>query len=202
MFLVSFSLGGLSFTLYYYTNFYEIFGITTKIFKQNFSIKILLIASGISYVVIKLINNWYKNSIKKCKLIYNIKIINEKKEIKLKGYYDTGNELKNTVIIEYDKIKDILDEEIIKILDEKIDILNALATINLLGIEKIKIIPFTSLGNENDLLLGFKPDEFYIEINDKYTLKKNIIIGICNFKLNNNDEYNALLNKNILNLED
>ena len=58
---------------------------------------------------------------------------------------------------------------------------------------KFRIIPFSSLGNKNGLLLGFKPD--YIEINnDGDYIRKEVIIGIYEDSLSiNSNEYNAII---------
>ena len=60
-----------------------------------------------------------------------------------------------------------------------------------------KIIPFSSLGNDNGILLGFKPD--YIKVYDEeVVLKNNVIIGIYNGKLNRVNLYTSLIGLNIL----
>ncbi len=194
--------------LYYYTNFYKVFGVTTKDVVSNFSIKILIISSSCSYILIKFINEWLKSSVKKNQLNYDIKIIYKNNECIIRAFLDTGNTLvepisKNDVIIvEYGKLKNILSDNVKIALDEKFDIQNFFLTINIEETSNFKLIPFSSVGNENDLLLGFIPDEILINIDGKYKKLNNTIIGICNFKLNSNNEYEALLNNNILNLED
>jgi hypothetical protein len=60
-----------------------------------------------------------------------------------------------------------------------------------------KIIPFNSLGNENGMLLGFKPD--YIKIYAEEVHKKsNIIIGIYDGKLSKANLYTSLIGLNSL----
>ena len=62
------------------------------------------------------------------------------------------------------------------------------------------IIPFKSLGNENALMIGFKPDELSIEYDNEVQTKKELIIGIYNKKLTYNGEYSALMHPDILNV--
>ena len=58
---------------------------------------------------------------------------------------------------------------------------------------KFKMIPFTSLGKQNGMLLGIKADEIEV-INNEYIKKeKNAIIGIYNKALTKRGEYNALI---------
>ena len=62
---------------------------------------------------------------------------------------------------------------------------------------KIKIIPFSSLGNDNGLLIGFKPD--YIKIyNEEEIVRDDVIIGVYNGKLTKNNLYTSLIGLNVL----
>jgi stage II sporulation protein GA (sporulation sigma-E factor processing peptidase) len=56
------------------------------------------------------------------------------------------------------------------------------------------VIPFTSLGNKNGLLLGFKPD--YIKIYGD--IKKDVIVGIYDGKLSKMNLYTSLVGLNLL----
>ena len=58
---------------------------------------------------------------------------------------------------------------------------------------KFRIIPFTSLGNKNGLLLGFKPD--FIKIyNEDETIEKKVFVGISEENLSGSlNEYNAII---------
>ncbi len=187
--------------LYYYTNFYKVFGITINAVKSNFSIKIMIITSSISYVLIKLINNILKKTVSNSNLYYDLKIIDNNNKIQLKGFLDTGNTLvepitkSNVIIVQYEKLKNILNTDLQNILDENFDIMKVLVSLKEGEVNKFKIIPFCSIGNENDLLLGFKPEKIVITIDGEDKELNNIIIGICSFKLSN--DYEVLLNNNI-----
>lgn len=58
---------------------------------------------------------------------------------------------------------------------------------------RFKIIPYSSLGNKDGVMLGFKPD--YVKIyKDEYFLEKEAIVGIYTESLcNNSDEYSAII---------
>ncbi len=197
----SFAVGGVSFALYYYTNFYKVFGITGEGIKNNFSIKIMIITTSICYIFIKLYNHFLKKSLQNSELYYNLKIIENGKKVDLKGFLDTGNTLVepitkcNVIIIQYELIKKFLSNNIQDILNESFDITNVLINLDANDINKFKVIPFTSVGNKNDLLLGFKPEKILINIHGEEKELQNTMVGICNFKLSN--EYEVLLNKNI-----
>ena len=62
---------------------------------------------------------------------------------------------------------------------------------------KFKLIPFSSLGNENGLIIGFKPE--YIKIYDEgEKIRKEVIIGIYPGKLTKTNLYTSLIGLNIL----
>ena len=63
---------------------------------------------------------------------------------------------------------------------------------------KIRIIPFTSLGKENGILIGIKSDNIKVYHDDKETYIENVIIGIYNGNLSKNNKYKALIGLEIL----
>ena len=57
---------------------------------------------------------------------------------------------------------------------------------------KLKLIPFSSLGNDNGLLIGFKPD--YVKIySEEEIVRNDILIGIYDGKLTKNNSYASLI---------
>ena len=57
---------------------------------------------------------------------------------------------------------------------------------------QFRIIPFSSLGRENGVLLGFKPDYIKIKMEEEL-LKKEGYVGIYQGKLSDNEEYHAIV---------
>jgi stage II sporulation protein GA (sporulation sigma-E factor processing peptidase) len=57
----------------------------------------------------------------------------------------------------------------------------------------IRCIPFSSLGEENGLLLGIVTDKISISTKDGLKEYSNIVIAIYNKKLSNDNSYNVLL---------
>ena len=60
-------------------------------------------------------------------------------------------------------------------------------------IPRLKIIPFSSLGKQNGMLLGIKAEKFKIITEQTEEEKENVIIGIYNKSLTKRGEYNALI---------
>ena len=58
---------------------------------------------------------------------------------------------------------------------------------------KLKFIPFSSLGKQNGMLLGIKPEYIKVISNETETVNENVIIGIYNKSLTKRGEYRALV---------
>ena len=63
---------------------------------------------------------------------------------------------------------------------------------------KLRVIPFSSLGKENGMLLGIKPDNVLIEIENETINVTNVICGIYSKSLTKNGAYSALIGLDIL----
>ena len=58
---------------------------------------------------------------------------------------------------------------------------------------KLKFIPFSSLGKQNGMLLGIKPDYMKVIFDETEKVNENVIIGIYNKSLTKRGEYRALV---------
>ncbi len=59
------------------------------------------------------------------------------------------------------------------------------------------LIPYKSIGNENGILLGFKPD-YVVMKNDEKIYVENSVIGIYDESLSNNKIYSGIFGLEIL----
>ncbi len=163
----------------------------------------LLLAGIVTRVLWEIIQNW----IIKEKVLVQLYISFDRKIIGLFALVDTGNALHDpltnmpVVVVEFQAIKDILPEDIRNIFEKTgEDDLNAISS----AISKspwftrFRLIPFTSLGKENGMLIGFRPD--YIEIDNENEKKdiKDVVIGIYNRSLSKNEKYKALLSPELI----
>ena len=60
-------------------------------------------------------------------------------------------------------------------------------------ISKLRVIPFTSLGMPNGMLLGIKADNVTIYSEDEKILEENVIIGLYDKKLSKTGKYTSLI---------
>ena len=202
-YLVSLSFGGLSFATLFFINSEKII-IKNDMFLGISLLESIVIASIICFVFILVLIVCLKIYEKKKSELIEIEIINNGKTHKVMALYDTGNLLKepitqkDVIIVEKGELYDICDNNF---LDSIKDILNG----KWIGDEnsnyKFCLIPFSSLGNENGILIGFKPD--YIKVNIEEEIFKNeVFVGIYDGKLTNNNLYTSLIGLNILNREE
>lgn len=167
----------------------------------------ILLAFALTLIILRIFKDLIQSRFIRDKLLVRLSISFDCKAIGLYALVDTGNSLfdplTNTpvVVVEFNAIKDILPEEIRSIFekDRENDLGAVTDTISrTTWFSRFRLIPFTSLGKENGMLIGFKPD--YIEIDNDNQRKgiSNVIIGIYNRALSRNEKYKALLNPELI----
>ena len=132
----------------------------------------------------------------------NLKVCNNGKEQTLRAMIDTGNLLKDpitnspVIIIEKNKLSNILPKEILENTDKIINGRYEFSDEYLKYASKFRVLPFSSLGKQNGMLLGFKVDKIEAEINDEEIIRDDAIVGIYDKKLSNRNQYEGLIGLN------
>lgn len=199
-YLVSFTFGGVSFMLLFFINPQDLI-IDGDHFVGTYPIKIALIGGIIGFIVIIITSKIIKDRLSKKAMICELEIFYKGKSKKINTMIDTGNLLKepitgcDAIIVEKESLEDIADKDILdnieNILKGKWIKDNKTISYNL------KIIPYSSLGNENGLLIGFKPD--YIKIyGEEENVRNDIFIAIYNGKLCKTNLYTSLIGLDVL----
>ena len=199
-YLTSFVFGGAAFSVIYMVNTGKI-SIQNGILIGSYTIKTILIGIIIAFIIIVLAFKFIKSKFTKKDLLCNIIIkINEKK-IETIGLVDTGNMLKEpitnipVVVVEHSLLYNAIPKEILDNIEKILggDLENITEEIKNEYMSKLKVIPFTSLGKENGMLLGLKADGVEVETTDNVKNIDKVIIGIYNKKISKNEKYRALL---------
>lgn len=202
-YLTSLTFGGASFMLLFLISpenlIYE-----NGHFIGTYPIKIAIIGGIIGFIIIYIVSKLIKNRLNSNNLLCELEIFYNGKNKKIKTLIDTGNLLKepiskeDVIIVEKESLNEFIDD---KVFLEIKNIMNG----NLLGDisedvykYKFKIIPFASLGNENGVLIGFKPDYIKIYSPEEEVVKNNVLIGIYDGKLSKSNLYTSLVGLNIL----
>lgn len=130
--------------------------------------------------------------------------------INTEALVDTGNQLNDplskdpVMVIEYEELLSILPQNLINMLKNKkipsIDVL-----INTFeGDEwttRIRLIPFASLGNQQGMLIGIRPDLVTIKDGSKIYKTSRVVIAIYHRRLSPQGSYHALVHTDMLNNE-
>ena len=201
-YLITFGLGGCVFAIMFS------FGNTNIIIKNGTligisSVKILIIGIVFGSMIITKTVKIIKNILKTNSVYGRIRIKINNKEIETSAMLDTGNLLVDpiskipVVIVEKNKLKNIISEDILNI-SNFIGGGKKLNTVSDEYISKIKLIPFSSVGEENGMLVGIKADEMIIELDNRKYITEDVIVAIYNKKFETKGNYSALLGLEIL----
>ena len=147
-----------------------------------------------------------KTKMTKKDMYCNIKIKLNNEEIKTKAMIDSGNMLKEpitgtpVIVVESTLLEGAIPHEILKNLEQIIggDFNKIDEEIKKEYMTKLKLIPYSSLGKQNGMLLGIKPDFIEIQKEENFEKIDNVIIGIYNKSLTRKGEYRALLGIELL----
>ena len=142
-----------------------------------------------------------KGKLTKKDMYCNIRININSKYKYINAIIDTGNFLREpitktpVIVVERDSLIEIVPDYILDNLNqiingENIDLKEYTA--------KVKVIPFTSLGKENGILLGIKADNVLIGKEETVININNVIIGIYNGNLSRAGKYKALIGLELL----
>ena len=199
-YLVSFVFAGAALGIIYMVNSQDI-TIQNGVLVGSYTIKTILIGIIIAFTIIIIGFNIVKTRISKKDLICNIDIEINDKNIKTKAMIDTGNFLKEpitnipVVVVEHTLLYDVIPKEILNNMDKILggDLQVVPEHIQNEYVSKLKVIPFSSLGKQNGMLLGIKADKLTLENEDGNKIIDKVIIGIYNKSLTKRGEYRALV---------
>ena len=198
-YLTSFVFGGAAFALIYIIKPQEIL-MKNGLFLGTYPLKTVMLSAIIGFFIIVTAFSIVKSKISKKDMFCDIEIKLNENIIKTKAMIDTGNLLKepitNTpvVVVEHTLLYECMPKEILNNLEKIIggDFEKIPNNIREQYVLKLKLIPFSSLGKNNGMLLGIKP-EYLKVIGEEERKIENVIIGIYNKSLTKKGEYRALM---------
>lgn len=199
-YLTTFTFGGVATYLIYVLKPQNII-IKNGMYVGTYVLKVIFIGAIVGTIILIIAFKFAKNKITKKDMICKVKIKLNGKEIVLDTMVDTGNMLKEpltgnpVVVVEKTSLYDLMPKEILNNTESILggDFEKIPENIKDEYISRLKIIPFSSLGKQNGMLIGIKPEKLYV-INEQLEEKKdNAIIGIYNKSLTKRGEYNALI---------
>lgn len=204
-YLTSFVFGGASLSVIYLVNAQRI-NIQNGMIIGKYTMNTIFTGIIIAFIVIVIAFKIIKSKISKNDLFCDIRFKINNKEIKTKAMLDTGNLLKEpitnipVVVVEHKLLYDVIPNEILDNIENILggDLEDISDEVKSDYISKLKVIPFTSLGKQNGILLGIKADELIVEeMNSEKKIDK-VIIGIYNKELNKKRTYSALIGIDVI----
>ena len=202
-YMVSFGFGGCVLGVFYFSDIGARLGAvySNGIFYFNLPWMVLVLSGILFYITMKLFSvissriSHTRNLRKKLYLSF------EDKTAELTALFDTGNSLidpvslRPVIIVEYKMVKNLFSEDIKSALERigKENITWIMSEVAQRGLPA-RLIPFSSLGKENGMLIGFVPDR--AEIHDDCGVKvlEKCVVGIYERQLSRDNSYGALLN--------
>lgn len=203
-YLISFVFGGVALALIYIVKPQDIL-MKNGLFLGIYPLKTIILGAIVSFFIIIIVFKMLKNRISKKDMFCNIEIKINNQLIKTNAMIDTGNFLRepitNTpvIVIEHTLLYKCIPEKILDNLENIIggDFTAVPQNLKEEYISKLKLIPYSSLGKQNGMLLGIKPDYSKI-ITEEEEKEVNVLIGIYNKSLTKRGEYRALIGVEIL----
>ena len=185
-YLASFVIGGCALAMLYMISPKRV-SFQNGVLVGTYPMKITLIAGLVGFFIIQYSFSLNKRQMKIKDLLCELEIVVNNKKLKMKGYIDSGNTLKDpiskksVIIVEKDVMQEIVDVNKLIGGDENL---------------KIRLIPFKSIGKQNGMLIGIRPEYVKIKYNENQIITKKVIIGIYDKKISKN--YSALIGLEIL----
>lgn len=227
-YLVSFVFGGCAFALLYFVKPEDIFminGVYIGTYPVKIALLGGIVGFVITYIAFKVVKSrigkksiLYDIEIKVENVIQDYTEINEKendvnkskvkkaedKIVKMKAMLDTGNKLREpitgapVIVVEKEKLSNFLPKSILENTDKIIggDWSGNEKNINYQA--RFRVIPFTSIGKQNGMLLGFKVDEVKVIGDVEEIINQNVIVCLYNQKLSKTNTYSALIGLDML----
>lgn len=199
-YLTTFTFGGVATYLIYVLKPQDIV-IKNGIYVGTYVLKVIFIGAIVGTIILIIAFKFAKNKITKKDMICKVKIKLNGKEVLLDTMVDTGNMLKEpltgnpVVVVEKTSLYDLMPKEILNNTESILggDFKKIPEDIKDEYISRLKIIPFSSLGKQNGMLIGIKPEKLEVINEQSEEEKNNAIIGIYNKSLTKRGEYNALI---------
>jgi stage II sporulation protein GA (sporulation sigma-E factor processing peptidase) len=195
-YVITFTVGGLGMALFFLTAWEGVL--------QEISWWLVLLGMGLSYAAIKISMKIFERYTLKRQMLCHVHVSVGENDCDFDALVDTGHSLKDplsqspVIIAEFDEVKPLLPDRLKVLFYENLENdLSVLLTVREESFySRIRMIPFSSLGRNNGMLIGFRPDRVQVEgANDNHS---DIVIGIYNDKLSNDGRYRGLLSPELV----
>lgn len=202
--MVSFIYSGCALAFIYFVKPKVIYIVNGIIIGGEYIFELVIISAIISYLLIKISMKLIKlkQKLTKNDMLCRIQIFNGKNIVKLNALLDTGNLLTDpiskspVVIVDKNRVQNLFTAEYFSRIEalmggDGLDYKNVCDT-------RLKIIPYTSVGNSNGIMVAYKVDKVKVEYHGELSEINDVLIGFYNDALSRNNKYSALIGLQIL----
>jgi stage II sporulation protein GA (sporulation sigma-E factor processing peptidase) len=200
-------LGGIGTALNYFTQFSNLAGFIADISFNSFSLYFLIGSAAAFYALFKAGSVWLDKRALRRQLCLSVKIFYGDMNVTFTALVDTGNSLRDplsqapVIVAEFNSIKSFLPDSMKLIFyeNQESNLDSLLAGAQETGFsERLRMIPYESVGRKNGLLIGFRPDKVEIQCGKELKSLEEVVIGIYNLPLSSDGVYQGLMNPELI----
>jgi len=202
---IAFAVGGLGMALFFLTDIpyaiYFIAGDWGGVFRAV-SWQLVLVGTVTSYILIKIGMKILERHSLKRQMLCSVQVFMGEANASFDALVDTGHSLKEplsqspVIIAEFEHVKNFLPDGLrVLFYENQENDFTGLISGDDSFYKRIRMIPFTSLGRSNGMLIGFRPDRVTV---DTKAPPPDVIIGIYNDKLCRDGRYQGLLSPELV----
>lgn len=136
-----------------------------------------------------------------------VRVFCGKKELNFTGLIDTGNSLTDpltgapVIVINKEEVVSLISEDIQKELLDNEDPLQIMDIFSKSEIgHRIRVLPFSDLGQEHGLLIGVRPDLIELKYRDRTIKIQRGILALSKHRLDEDNHYQALIHPGLINI--
>ncbi len=165
------------------------------------TLKAFLFSSGLCIVLVRPIGRILSGKALREGSIVPVHLRIGEKSVRFNALIDTGNSLIDpltgypVMVVEAESVKEVLPPEVYSsVISNNIGLYTQMGGKEDLGwLKRVHLIPFKSIGRENGMLTGFRPDQLHVVKEGAFKEINDVVVGICGIKLSNSSKYSALL---------
>jgi stage II sporulation protein GA (sporulation sigma-E factor processing peptidase) len=137
--------------------------------------------------------------------LFPIQISWQDRNLKLNALLDTGNRLLDpltkvpVVVVEFSRIKELLPPEVLAMMESmQRGELEAEFAIPAYWEERVRILPFSSIGKDHGMLIGFRPDRLTVWQKQQEIENRNVVVAFYHRPLSPEGAFQALIPPSLL----
>ena len=208
-YLASFSMGGLVFGVGYFLGGSASYQVYSGIpdFPRLYFWPSILTALAITWLVGRIGGTYLKQRLVKSLLNVPVVLTIYGKRIPFTALMDTGNQLSDpltqqpVIVVELSAIREALPVELLAVLENQ-DEPDPVALVEAMQdhrwSNRLRLIPYRSLGKSGGMLVGFRPDKVELMHGGQMVTVERVVVALYHRRLSETDDYRALLSPKIL----